>query len=767
MEGASLGAMKHRFSRPLGSAAVLLLAVQACSGGDDTSAAGGTTSAAGGTSSSSTSTTTPPTTTSTPGSGGSTDLPDKFTVTGVVTDGSAPVAGAIVMQAGGSPDFTTGPDGAFSIELTNDIPGTPTVVAAKIGYRSAGAEFLVLPDGPTELILLAVNPPDNPGYKFEPPGTGDPAIDNSTAVCGHCHTTFVAQYRTSAHAKATKDPLVQDLYAGVSEGPMSQAECALRGGELRAGLVPGTESDVTDKCYAGGGVLPDLNPSCGAPGGQSCDDPALPAAQKPTAFGQCADCHAPGMDGPAGGRNLHEAVGIAFDAGNHCDVCHKARDVDLTKPAGVAGALVLQRPHEKVSDQPGAKTVQVMFGPLPDVPNAFMGGSLQPKFSTSELCGACHLQRQGALLQGSALDPGRWPEGLPTHDTYTEWEQSTYNTPGTPCQFCHMPPDDTGLKSTVDVTNESNASIAFGFVRPPEQIRKHIFRGPLQGAPRMIDLALNLSLSTTVSMNAGGDTEVTASVTLQNTGAGHAIPTGEPMRALVLVVRATGCAADWPAVDGMTVQDGGGSIASGIAGADVQANGAALAWPGGAAAAKPGMTVRVVRPTGAFDDYPGVGYFADPSLTPAEKGLEVFAPVGESIVTTASAGSITLTAAIALQAGDIVYLGEPLPAPPSDGEGALPLAGAAGYTFAKTLVDPTGERHVHHYRAVDIASDNRIPPLAMAKTTHTFRLPAGCSAGKVTAVVLYRPVPVDMARLRGWDARDWVVAQANENVTAP
>lgn len=750
----------------VGHASLLLFAVQSCSVPGDTSGTGGTTSGVGGTTSSTPLTSTA-TTTSTSGSGGSTALPDKFTVTGVVTDGSAPVAGAIVMQAGGSPTFTTGPDGAFSIELSKEVPGTPTIVAAKIGYRSAGAELLVLPDGETELVLRAVNPPDNPGYKFEPPGTGDPAIDNSTAVCGHCHTTFVAQYRTSAHAKATKDPLVQDLYAGVSEGAVSGAECAQRGGEFRPGLVPGTESDVADKCYVGGGVLPDLNQGCGAPGGQSCDDPALPVAQKPTAFGHCADCHAPGMNGPAGGRNLHEAVGIAFDAGNHCDVCHKARDVDLTKPAGVAGALVLQRPHEKVSDEPGAKTVQVMFGPLPDVPNAFMGGSLQPKFSTSELCGACHLQRQEALLQGSALDPGRWPEGLPTHDTYTEWEQSTYNTPGTPCQFCHMPPDDTGLMSPVDVTNASNASLAFGFVRPPEQIRQHIFRSPLHGAPRMIDLALSLGLSTTVSIDAGGVAEVTAAVTLQNVGAGHAIPTGEPMRAMVLVVRAAGCAADWPAVGGMTVQDGGGATARGIVGAEVLGNGAVVAWPEGAAAASIGGVVRVVRPTGIFDDYPGVGYFADPSLTPEEKGLEVFAPVGEGVVTGVSAGSLTLDAAIALQVGDVVYLGEAVPALLVDGQSARGVAGAAGYTFAKTLVDPSGARHVHHYRAVDIASDNRIPPLAMAKTSHTFRLPAGCSTGQVTAAVLYRPVPVDMARLRGWEAKDWVIAEAKESVSAP
>lgn len=40
----------------------------------------------------------------------------------------------------------------------------------------------------------------------------------------------------------------------------------------------------------------------------------------------CADCHAPGIEGKAGGRDLHDPVGIAFESGNHCDVCHKARD---------------------------------------------------------------------------------------------------------------------------------------------------------------------------------------------------------------------------------------------------------------------------------------------------------------------------------------------------------------------------------------------------------------------------------------------------------
>src|SRR5262249_32732203 len=83
------------------------------------------------------------------GSGG--DLPAVFTVSGIVTDGTSPVEGAIVMQGGGKPAFTTGPDGAYSIDLTQAIPGTPVVVASKIGYRTAGVEFTSLPSGPVDL----------------------------------------------------------------------------------------------------------------------------------------------------------------------------------------------------------------------------------------------------------------------------------------------------------------------------------------------------------------------------------------------------------------------------------------------------------------------------------------------------------------------------------------------------------------------------------------------------------------------------------------
>jgi hypothetical protein len=688
--------------------------------------------------------------------GGSTPLPDQVTVTGVVTDGTSPVEGAIVMQGGKAPLLTTGPDGAFSIEVLND-GGIPTVVAAKIGYRSAGFELFEVPQGPIELVLKVAAPPDNTGYKYQPPGQGVASLDTSTAVCGHCHTTYTKDFRASAHARAAKDPLVQDLYAGVASS-LDQASCAARGGVWRTGVSPGTGAS-TSKCYIGAGVLPGLNPSCGGPSGLACDDPALPAASKPTSFGRCADCHAPGIDGVAGGRDLLEAASTSYDAGVHCDVCHHIKDVDLTRPAGVAGALILQRPNEKVGTAPNAPKLQILYGPEPDVPNPFMGGSYQPKFTSSELCGGCHQQKQEALVPGATLDPVRWPDGLPTHSTYEEWSASQFAGTKFTCQYCHMPPDDHGLSSSVDVTQPDLASQEFGFLRKPEQLRKHTFRDPLEGNPRLIDGAVTVQIATQVT-----GTELSATVTLQSFTAGHAVPTGEPMRSFLLVVRAFGCGSELSQKGGMTLDDWGGARARGVVG-PVVVNGHQITWP--SVNITVGSVVRASRPTGTFVDYTGVGFFADPTLTPLEKGLEIQAPVGEATVVSVAGSTLTLDKPLAVTTGDVLYVGDPFVWPPVEGSPSAALAGRAGLSFAKTMLGANGARRVPHFLAVDVESDNRIPPGGAATTDHTFTVPPGCGSVDVGAAVIYRRIPLDLAIERGYDARDVVVSGAQTTVAVP
>ena len=112
--------------------------------------------------------------------------------------------------------------------------------------------------------------------------------------------------------------------------------------------------------------------------------------------------------------------------------------------------------------------------------------------------------------------------------------------------------------------------------------------------------------------------------------------------------------------------------------------------------------------------------------------------------------------------GDRIYLGNPWPQDLTDGAGSLYLAGASGNAFSRVLVDSSGERHVPHYRAVDMASDNRIAPGGRALSTHRFELPEGCGPGRITARVLYRPIPLAMATLRGWEARDYVISSAEQ-----
>ena len=691
----------------------------------------------------------------TTGSGGQEPVPDMFIATGVVVDGEGqPVDQAVVLQGGHAIAMVTGADGAFSIDMTNANEGVPTVVAAKVGYRSGGFEYEHGPIEPVTLVMYAVPPFDNPGYVYPAPGFDMMA---PTSECAHCHAVFVQQFHTSAHARAASDPLVQDLYAGVTGAHTTQASCEAAGGRWLSGLVPGVLG-ASDKCYLGGGVLPDLNPSCGGPASLACDDPALPAAQRPTAFGACADCHAPGIDGVAGGHDLHEATGTSFNEGVHCDTCHKVSDIDLGKPAGVAGRLVIRRPSDTITGLPGAPLRAVQFGSFPDVPLAFMGGSYQPKFAESVYCAGCHQQRQPALVPGESLDAQRWPDGLPVHDTYEE--AATGPLSGMRCQNCHMPPDPV-LASSFDDTTPDNAGIIGGFLRPAGTVRQHTFVAPLDGSPRLVDSALGLS----VQASSDG-TSVAVDVTVVNGGAAHAVPSGEPMRAVLLLVDVEGCATTFAPNGGMTVLDTGGLRAMGVAGTSVTVAGPVLSWPAGAAVAAQGDRVRVVRASGVFDDYTGVGFFAGPGLTPAEKGREIWTPVGEAAVQSVSASSIMLASTLAIQPGDRVYLGDDAGLV-ADGAGARALAGAAGYDFAKVLVDSVGTRHVAHYRAVDIASDNRIAPAGSALTQHSFAVAAGCTSATVRARLVYRPVPYGLGKERGWQPKDYVIGESSQPLTIP
>ncbi|MFZ5475652.1 MAG: multiheme c-type cytochrome [Myxococcota bacterium] len=121
--------------------------------------------------------------------------------------------------------------------------------------------------------------------------------------------------------------------------------------------------------------------------------------------------------------------------------------------------------------------------PSPDAPHPV---AVSAELSDSRLCATCHQLS--------------WPGGdKPFYDTYGEWKASAYAAAGVSCQDCHMA---TGLAEG----------------------RTHAFSAD---PARAMSVLVSLPKA---SIQRGQP--VVVKLTLQNTGAGHAIPTGNPFRAV-------------------------------------------------------------------------------------------------------------------------------------------------------------------------------------------------------------------------------------------
>ncbi|MDP2312997.1 MAG: hypothetical protein Q8P41_08835 [Pseudomonadota bacterium] len=627
-----------------------------------------------------------------------------YVVTVTVTLDGAPVADAIVKQGGGVGEWATDADGRAVVTVDPTVAGDQMVVAAHPRARVDGVDV----EGPAEvtIALVSYDPSDNHDYVFADPGP-ESHEGTTTAQCSHCHVTIHHDWFASPHRTAASNPVLHDLYAGTA-ATLTGTACAEAGGTWGTAPEPGTGTAV-ERCLVGASV-----------------------ADTTDGTGACADCHAPGINGELGGRDLLEATGIAYDAGVHCDVCHHVSDIDLDAEPGVAGRLRIVRPSEPASSPLFGIYAPLVFGPLVDVLNPRMGSVHTPLFHEAKLCAGCHEQLQPVLVAGVEADAARWPDGrLPIHTTYTEWEASPMN-PSAPCQSCHMPPDP-NVGNAADLHNEFEdvmIGVGAGWERPPGTVRTHSWYGPRQPESNMLALAASLDVSTTLA-----EGTLTAAVTVANVGPGHAIPTGEPLRALILLVTATCDGLELAPTGGDVVPDYGGALATRTADEDW------VEWPGAAV----GDTLRVVQLTGAWHDYQGYGPFGDGRFSPEEKGLPV-----ESLVGTATVLAVD---------GDRVTLDTPLP----PGDRAYRTrgqahAGAPGFAFARVLTGAEGTRMVPHFQAVDVASDNRLLPGATWTSTHTFAAP--CAAPSVHATLLHRDYPLALATARGWTVTDQVMVEA-------
>jgi len=218
----------------------------------------------------------------------------------------------------------------------------------------------------------------------------------------------------------------------------------------------------------------------------------------PHSTGNCAACHVPGLAVNAPfGTDPSSARSAA--AGVSCDVCHKVREAEIDDAGGRPGVLSLRfaRP---------AAGKDVFFGQLDDVtagPDAF-----NPLYRESRYCAPCH---HGTFWRVQA------------YSEFAEWAASSYAKRKIECQDCHMKLRGGARRFALEKEG--------GLVRDPATISSHVQYG--LNDERFMKESVRV---TTRAETIRGRVRVRVSVT--NSGAGHHVPTGTPMRNMILLVEA-------------------------------------------------------------------------------------------------------------------------------------------------------------------------------------------------------------------------------------
>jgi FtsP/CotA-like multicopper oxidase with cupredoxin domain len=627
-------------------------------------------------------------------------ITNTLTIQLLVTLDGEPTGGIRIVQGGRPHDVWTVTDenGRATITLDLTVLGDIMAVASHPEARQKGARvYLDSLEDEYTIALKRYSITGSPDYEFQWPG--EPGKADKTEYCGHCHVSILEQWWGSAHRSSASNPIVHDLYAGTASVHDSAESCLNAGGAWKLGIIPGTAAPGF-RCYLGQGALQDLNPGCDD-GDSTCD-----GAVNDT--GQCAACHAPAINGGLVDRDLLDATGWSFSGGVQCDTCHRVEGVDPeAEGPAFAGKLKTVLPNEQPIVEGIGKHAPLTFGPGHDSVNLRMGSVQRDHFHQAELCAGCHELNVG---------------DLPIQSTYSEWKASSF-AGVTPCQSCHMEPNAL-VTNSADQQDKGLAQIGIvaGWLRPPGSINKHTFVGPRTPGGKMLENAAALFVDTQLMP----DGAIEATVTTKNTGPGHALPTGEPMRHMVLQV---------DALCGETViSASGGTATPAFAGYEDRRDASQSwgEWPG----ANVGDIIHVVERTSSFHDYPHPGPDAD-TLSPEEKGLPYDEYRGSRTVVEVAGSVVTFDSP--LPTGNIAYRLNP---------SSLQSAGAPGFAFARVLQSEQPGHMVFHTSAVSIPSDNRLPPQESYTTVHTFT--PECDTPTVRARLFYRPYAPQIAQSKAW-----------------
>jgi hypothetical protein len=402
-------------------------------------------------------------------------------VRGRVVSSYGPVEDARVRVSGSETVVLTDSLGGFELEAAHFIGLTPRITAGKEGWFNNG-RYVSAGRG-TEIALYPVPRADNPDYVFVPP-----------IQCAQCHTKVTQYYDRTKMAHTTSNPLVMQYYYGTD---------ALN----RPGHGPGYKLDF------------------------------------PGSGGDCISCHAPSIAAATPpSRDMQDALNSPRSEwdGISCDYCHKIQRVvaDDSTPSRFRADQVRLRGRSYLE-----------FGPYDDVAVPPMAASYNPLFDSGRLCAVCHSHIQ-PLAKGKTWDHSKvysdaeWKgfgltghAVIPVQTTYQEWKmwQSGLSAKdpnkGKKCQDCHL----SWRKDMLPYDNyivDNQARQMWGANRSPKTIHPHQFDG---GTETQLKTAMALEIEGKVEGKI-----FTIKVHVTNTDAGHWIPTGETMRSVMLIVRATG-----------------------------------------------------------------------------------------------------------------------------------------------------------------------------------------------------------------------------------
>jgi hypothetical protein len=197
----------------------------------------------------------------------------------------------------------------------------------------------------------------------------------------------------------------------------------------------------------------------------------------------CVRCHAP-MAVLIGDLALERRISWE---GVTCDYCHGVTGVQDTKHGPVAKLAI----------------GKVKRGPIRDAASNGHEVEYSELHTQSRFCAPCHEYTNG--------------DGVPVLTTFSEWKSSRAAERGATCQTCHM------ALTEADVVDPRIARSSQAQVNLHEMPGAHTIRQLLT--------ALKVDFEATQQ----GD-ELELRLTLDNVGAGHAVPTGMPGRRVILQV---------------------------------------------------------------------------------------------------------------------------------------------------------------------------------------------------------------------------------------